>query len=254
VTSESRREIAVSPDQDTLARDVAERLVQRLVDLQSDGGTPSLVLTGGTIAEKLHRAVLDVPAQAKVDWARVEIWFGDERYVPADDPDRNALQARQAFLSALPVDPARVHEMPASDGAYGVDVDAAAAAYADELRRVLGDEPRFDVLMLGVGPDGHCASLFPGHEAVGAGGMTVGVRNSPKPPPTRVSLTMELLNRADQVWFVASGEGKAQAVHDAVTGSDVHAVPASGPKGSDLTLWLLDAHAASMMPPAVQGP
>jgi 6-phosphogluconolactonase len=254
MTSASRREIAVSPDQDTLARAVAERLVQRLVDLQSDGGTPSLVLTGGTIAEKLHRAVLALPARAEVDWGRVEIWFGDERFVPSDDQDRNALQARRAFLSALPVDPARVHEMPASDGAYGDDVDAAAGAYADELRRVLGNEPRFDVVMLGIGPDGHCASLFPGHEAVGAGGLAVGVRNSPKPPPTRVSLTMEMLNRADQVWFVASGEGKSQAVHDAVTGSDVHAVPASGPKGRELTLWLLDADAAAKLPPAVQGP
>ena len=249
---ESRREIAVSPDQDTLARAVAERLVQRLVDLQSDGRTPSLVLTGGSIAEKLHRAVLDVPAQTDVDWARVEVWFGDERFVPADDPDRNALQARQAFLSALPVDPARVHEMPASDGAYA-DVDAAATAYADELRRVLGDEPRFDVLMLGVGPDGHCASLFPGHEAVRADGLAVGVRGSPKPPPTRISLTMEMLNRADEVWFVASGDGKAQAVHDAVTGSDVHAVPASGPHGQELTLWLLDTDAAALLPPALEG-
>lgn len=254
MTSGSRREIAVSPDQDTLARTVAERLVERLVDLQSDGRTPSLVLTGGTIAEKLHRAVLDVPARAEVDWARVEVWFGDERFVPADDPDRNALQARQAFLSALPVDPARVHEMPASDGAYGDDVDAAATAYADELRRVLGDEPRFDVLMLGVGPDGHCASLFPGHEAVRADGLAVGVRNSPKPPPTRISLTMEMLNRADEVWFIASGEGKAQAVQGAVTGHDVDAVPASGPKGSDLTLWLLDTDAAAKLPPDVQGP
>jgi len=251
MTSEgAARDVAVSPDAATLARDVAGRLVRRLVQLQAGGRTPSLVLTGGTIAEKLHRAVLEVPERAAVDWGRVDIWFGDERFVPAEDPDRNALQARQAFLSALPVDPSRVHDMPASDGAYGDDVDAAAAAYADELRRVLGAAPRFDVLMLGIGPDGHCASLFPGHEAVGANGLAVGVRSSPKPPPTRISLTMGMLNSADEVWFVASGEGKAQAVHDAVTGSDFHAVPASGPHGSALTLWLLDTDAASKLPPA----
>jgi 6-phosphogluconolactonase len=253
MTAESRREVAVLPDADTLAREVAQRLVRRLQQLQSEGRVPSLVLTGGTIAEKLHRAVLQVPEQAEVDWGRVEIWFGDERFVPADDPDRNALQARQAFLSALPLDPARVHEMPASDGPYGGDVDAAAAAYADELHRVLGEDPRFDVLMLGIGPDGHCASLFPGHEAVGAEGTAVGVRSSPKPPPTRISLTMGMLNRADEVWFVASGAGKAQAVHDAVTGSDIHAVPASGPHGGALTLWLLDTDAASKLPPAAHG-
>ena len=253
MTTPGRREIAVSPDADTLARSAAERLVGVLARLQSEGRTPSLVLTGGTIAEKVHRAVLEAPGRTDVDWAHVELWFGDERFVPADDPDRNALQARQAFLSALPVDPARVHEMPASDGAYGDDVDAAASAHADEIRQVLGDDPRFDVLMLGVGPDGHCASLFPRHEAVAAEGLTVAVRNSPKPPPTRISLTMEMLNRADEVWLIASGESKAHAVHDAVTGSDIAAVPASGPKGSSLTLWLLDADAAAQLPPALGG-
>lgn len=241
------REIAVSPESEDLARSVAERLVRTLVRVQGEGGVPSLVLTGGTIAEAIHRAVLEVPGQAEVDWPRVEVWFGDERFVPAEDLERNALQARNALLSAVPVDPARVHEMPASDGPYGDDVDAAAAAYAGELRRVLGPTPRFAVLMLGVGPDGHCASLFPHHEAVRAPGLAVAVRDSPKPPPTRISLTMDLLGQADEVWFVASGGGKAQAVHDALTCEDVDAVPASGPKGRQRTLWLLDAEAASKL-------
>lgn len=243
-------EVLVSPDADSLAGAVAERLVRRLVSLQSEGRIPSVVLTGGTVAEKVHRSVLEVPQRSEVDWSRVEFWYGDERFVPADDPDRNALQVTQALLAALPVDPARVHEMPASDGAFGDDVEAAANAYADEIRRVLGDEPRVDVLMLGVGPDGHCASLFPGHEAVAAEGLAVAVRHSPKPPPTRISLTMPMLNRADEVWFIASGAGKAHAVRDAIAGSDVDAVPASGPKGRDLTLWLLDTEAASELLPA----
>ncbi len=247
-----RPETVVFAGAEELARAVAERLVRVLHSLQDEGRVPSVVLTGGTIADKLHRAVLDVPEQAEVDWSRVELWWGDERFVPAGDPDRNALQARDAFLSALPVDPTRVHEMPASDGAYADDVDAAAAGYADEVRRVLGEDPRFDVLMLGVGPDGHCASLFPGHEAVRATGVAVAVRDSPKPPPTRISLTMDMLNRADQVWFIASGEGKARAVHDAVTGSDIDALPASGPKGRRRTLWLLDAAAAHELPAAAR--
>jgi len=241
------RGIEVSPAPEDLARSVAERLVRTLVRIQAEGGIPSVVLTGGTIAEAVHRAVLDVPDQAEVDWARVEVWFGDERFVPAGDPQRNALQARDALLSALPVEAARVHEMPASDGPYGDDVDAAASAYAEELRRALGPSPRFDVLMLGVGPDGHCASLFPHHEGVQAPGLVVAVRDSPKPPPTRISLTMELLGQADEVWFVAAGGGKAQAVHDALTSDDVDAVPASGPKGRQRTLWFLDAEAASRL-------
>jgi 6-phosphogluconolactonase len=241
-------ETAVSKDDHDLARTVAERLVEVLIGIQAEGRVPSVVLTGGSIADQVHRAVLDVPEHADVDWSRVDVWFGDERFVAADDSDRNALQAREAFLSALPVDPARVHEMPAWDGEHGDDVDAAAAAYAEEIRQVLGEEPRFDVLMLGIGPDGHCASLFPGHEAVRADGTVVGVHDSPKPPPKRISLTMGMLRRSEEVWFLASGEEKAPAVHDAITGEDVGSVPASGPRGRARTLWLLDRAAASRLP------
>jgi 6-phosphogluconolactonase len=248
MTNPEHPQTEVFPTADDLARSVAMRLVDRLAGLQGEGRVPSVVLTGGTIAERLHRAVLDVPRRDDVDWSRVDFWFGDERFVPGDDPERNALQARQAFLAALPVDPARVHEMPASDGAWGEDVAAAAAAHAEEVQRVLGASPRFDVLMLGIGPDGHCASLFPHHEGLRADGLVVGVLGSPKPPPTRISFTMGLLHQADEVWFVASGESKAQAVHDAVTGADLQDVPAAGPRGRQRTLWLLDAEAASRLP------
>lgn len=245
-------EVRVEPGAEELARSVAERLVHHLAGLQAQGRVPAVVLTGGSIAVRLHEAVLDVPAVGDVDWGRVDFWWGDERYVPADDPDRNARQARDAFLSSLPVDPARVHEMPASDGPYGDDADSAAAAHAEEIRTELGPSPRFDVLMLGIGPDGHCASLFPDHPEVGATGLVVAVRNSPKPPPTRISFTMPLLECADEVWFVAAGEAKAQAVHDAVTGTDTAAVPASGPRGRDGTTWMLDDAAASRLPAALR--
>jgi 6-phosphogluconolactonase len=241
-------EVVVHDSGDALAGSVAERLVRRLVELQDEHRVPSVVLTGGTIAEKLHRAVLTVPQQGDVDWSRVDFWFGDERFVPADDPERNALQAREAFLSKVPIDPARVHEMPASDGAYGDDVDAAAGGHAEELAAAYEGSPHFDVLMLGVGPDGHCASLFPHHQGVDTPGLVVGVHDSPKPPPTRLSFTMDLLGQADEVWFVAAGDGKAAAVHAALTTDDVRAVPACGPRGRHRTLWLLDVEAASQLP------
>jgi 6-phosphogluconolactonase len=248
VSTPAELEVQVQESPDELARAAAERLVHRLSHLQSQGRTPVVVLTGGSIAVRLHRAVLDVPGVHDVDWGRIEFWWGDERYLPSDDTDRNARQAREAFLSALPVDPARVHEMPASDSEYGDDVESAAAAHAEEVTRVLGASPRFDVLMLGVGPDGHCASLFPHHPELDAAGLVVAVHDSPKAPPTRISFTMHLLGQADEVWFVAAGEDKAQAVHDAVTGSDVEAVPASGPAGRTSTSWLLDRAAASRLP------
>lgn len=239
--------VQVHPTPEGLVTAAAARLVRRLLDLQTRGAVPSIVLTGGTVAERLHRAVLEVPEHTSVDWSRVDVWFGDERYVPVEDADRNARQAREALLDRLPLSPARVHEMPAADGAFGDDVEAAAAAYGAEVDRVLGSAGRFDVLMLGIGPDGHCASLFPGHETVHATGTAVAVRHSPKPPPTRISLTMETLRRAEEVWFVASGAAKAEPVRAALAGQDVAAVPAAGPRGRRLTLWLLDAEAASRL-------
>lgn len=248
MTDATDNEVQTSATAEELARTVADRLVAELAVRQSEGRVPSVVLTGGTVADRIHRAVLDAPGIDAVDWSRVDVWFGDERFVPAGDDERNAGQASRAFLSRLPLDPARVHEMPASDGAYGDDAEAAASAYAEEVSRVLGAAPRFDVLMLGVGPDGHCASLFPGHEAVHADGLTVAVHGSPKPPPTRISLTMGALRSADEVWFVVSGRGKAGAVRAALSGQDVTEIPARGPRGMRRTLWLLDADAAAELP------
>lgn len=235
-------EVLVHDTPEALATAVAARFVARLVELQREGTEPSVVLTGGSIAAAIHAAVVASPDRAQVDWTRVDFWFGDERFVPRDDPDRNIGQARRAMLDHLPVDPRRVHPMAPSDGAFGDDVDAAAAAYAEQL----GDTA-FDVLMLGIGPDGHCASLFPGRPEVQDQRPAVAVRDSPKPPPTRISLTLEPLSRASEVWWVASGEGKAAAVRDAVQGADPADVPAAGPHGRDRTLWFLDRDAASAL-------
>ncbi len=236
-------------DAEDLAREVADALVSRLSGIQREGRAPSVVLTGGTIADAIHAAVAGSPRRGEVDWTRVDFWWGDERFVPSDSTDRNAGKAEAAMLGSLPVDPARVHVIPASDGPYGDDVDAAAAGYADELAAAGtdGDGQAFDVLMLGIGPDGHCASLFPGRTEQLDERPAVAVRDSPKPPPVRISLTMRVLNSAREVWWVASGEGKAEAVRDAVHGADPIQVPAAGPKGADRTVWWVDDAAASRL-------
>jgi 6-phosphogluconolactonase len=241
-------EVAQFASADELAEEVAARLVARIADLQSAGTVPSVVLTGGTIAEKIYRAVATADAEG-VDWSRIDVWFGDERFVPEDSPDRNVGQTAAALLDRRPFDPARVHVMPPSDGKYGDDVDAAAAAYADELREAAteGDVPRFDVLMLGIGPDGHCASLFPGRSEIDDERPVVAVRDSPKPPPTRISLTRGALCNASEVWWVASGSEKAEAVSRAVHGADPRDVPAAAPTGFDKTIWFLDDAAASRL-------
>lgn len=245
--------VAVHRSAEVLAQAAAARLVTRLVDVQSTGRVAQLVLTGGSISRQVHRAVRDSPARSAVDWRRVHVWWGDERFVPADDPERNEGQARADLLDALPLNPDNVHPMRGSGAESGGDVDAAAAAYADELAGQArpedhGDVPTFDVLMLGVGPDGHVASLFPEHPAVHETRSVVAVHGSPKPPPTRITLTFPTLDRAREVWFLVAGAEKAGAVRNALSGAGHLQVPAAGPRGRDRTLWLLDREAATSVP------
>lgn len=245
----STADVRVLPDSDALAAEVAQRLVERLAQAQADGRVPVLGLTGGTIAERLYEQVASLHesgADASLDWSRVDFWWGDERYVPAGDDRRNAGQARAALLDRVPVDPARVHEMPASDSGYD-DVDAAATAYAEEVRR--DGSGAFDVLLLGLGEDGHVASLMPGQPPLDVHDrIAVAVTDSPKPPPVRISLTFEALNRSREVWFIVSGSGKAEAVARALGGADLHEVPAAGVHAEERTVWFVDEEAASRLP------
>ena len=240
-------EIETFPSPDALAAAVAGRLVVRLTAAQAAGRTPAVGLTGGTIAVKIHEAVVAATeGHEDVDWSDVDFWWGDERYVPADDDGRNAKQAREAMLDHLDVDERRVHEMPASDGPHD-SLDEAAEAYSEEVRQ--RGSGRFDVLMLGLGPDGHVASLFPGSPQLDVDDtVAVAVTDSPMPPPERISLTYGALNRSAEVWFVVSGEGKAEAVAKALAeGTDRHDIPAVGVTGQDRTIWFLDEGAASRL-------
>ena len=164
-----------------LVGEVASRLIELIEDIQAAGRIPHIVLTGGTIADEIHHEVARIGVTSGVDWGAVEFWFGDERFVPEDSPDRNAGQARSAFLDVLGA--TRVHEMAPSDA--GPTLEEAAAAYGREVRE--SDTLDFDLVMLGMGPDGHVASMFPGHPALEIDDVAVPVRDSPKPPPTRVT-------------------------------------------------------------------
>jgi 6-phosphogluconolactonase len=240
-----------------LAQAVAARLITRFVDVQSTGRVASWVLTGGRIADSIHRAVASSPARGAVDWGRVELWWGDERFVPRDSEDRNERQARHTLLDTLPLDPAHTHPMPSTDEV--ADIDEAAERYAATLAGHASPEdhgriPTFDVLMLGVGPDGHVASLFPEQPALYDERPVVGVRGAPKPPPNRLTMTMPVLQRAREVWFVVSGADKARAVHLALAGAGVVQIPAAGPAGLNQTLWFLDRDAAAQLPPGLVRP
>ncbi|HEY3630171.1 MAG TPA: 6-phosphogluconolactonase [Jatrophihabitantaceae bacterium] len=245
-------EIVVDATAAELAEDVAARVVATLVAAQAARPLAHLVVTGGGILEQVMAALRELPTRDSVDWSRVALWWGDERYVPADSDDRNDRAAFTKLFDALSLDPANVHRMPAADGPFGDDVEAAAAAYAAELGAAadLGsDVPRFDAVLLGIGPDGHCASLFPGYPGPRVNDAAViAVHDSPKPPPTRISLTFGTLDAADEVWFIASGSSKAHAVALAFSGASPEQVPAAGPHGRRRTLWLLDQQAAADLP------
>lgn len=244
-------------DESLLAKAVAARLVTRLVDVQAARGSASVVLTGGGIGTKVLAQMAAAPARDAVDWRRLDVWWGDERYLPDGDTERNETAARAALLDHVHVDPARVHAMPASDGPDR-DPEAGARRYADELRAAArpedhGPAPSFDVLMLGIGPDAHVASLFPGMPALYEEDRTVvAVRGAPKPPPLRISLTFPAIRAAREVWVIAAGESKARAVRMALSGqAGEFQVPAAGIRGRQSTLYLIDRPAASQLPPAM---
>lgn len=235
-----------------LAAATAARLVTRLVDVQAARGEASVVLTGGRTGTAVLEQLRAAPARDAVDWSRVDIYWGDERFLPAGHPDRNETQARAALLDHVPVDPARVHPMAPSNS--GVTPEEGAEAYAELLASAALPEdhypvPSFDVCMLGVGEEGHTGSIFPDAPAVYENDRSVvAVHGCPKPPPVRITLTLPAIRRAREVWLITAGEGKAAAVAMALGGAGEVAIPAAGARGQRRTLWLLDKPAAAKIP------
>ena len=169
----------------------------------------------------------------------VEMFWGDERAVPADHPESNFSLADALLLTRVPIDRARVHRMPAD----ATDLEAAARAYEAELVRVLGDPPRFDIVLLGVGPDGHVCSLFPGHRALSeASRRVLAVTDSPKPPPRRLTLTLPALEGAD-IYIAAFGAAKADVIREAL-GTPASLLPvARAARAGRSAVFLLDEEA-----------
>lgn len=249
----THREVLRHPDARALALSVAGILTTRIVERQSDAGVAQIVLTGGGIGTAVLAALALPPGRDAIDWARVEFWWGDERYLPSGDPERNETSARTALLDHVDIDPARVHAIEGPD--TSVSAEAAAEHYADQLQALAhpedhGGVPRFDVVLLGIGPDAHVASLFPEHPAIHvADHVTAAVHGSPKPPPTRVTLTLRAINAATEVWVLASGAEKSTAVRLALDPSaGALQVPAAAVHGRSRTLFLVDEAAASMLP------
>lgn len=252
----NERRVIVHPDKAALAAAVAARFITKVVDLVDEFDEASVVLTGGTMGSAVLEAVNASPARDSVDWSRINVWWGDERWLPKGDPERNETQARAALLDHIALDPARVHAFPASD--EGLDLDAAAVAYAQELvahTPANASMPHFDITFLGVGPDGHIASLFPERSGIRERDLTViPVRNSPKPPPERLSLTLPVINSSARVWLVVAGSDKASALGLTLAGASINEVPAAGIEGRRKTLFFVDADAAQEVPESLIAP
>ncbi|MGM1030496.1 MAG: 6-phosphogluconolactonase [Actinomycetota bacterium] len=224
----------VEGDRAALVASTADRLTSLLGACIASRGRATIALTGGSVGIELLAALVD----RDIDWSRVVVTWSDERFVPADSLDRNARQAREALLDRVPIPADNVRELPAADGRSLDD----AAERASAMLAALGS---IDLTLLGMGPDAHVASLFPGLPGVREpGARVIAVRDSPKPPPDRLSFTLDAINASDRVWLIVAGADKADAVALARSGASADEAPAGAVDGRDETLMLLDEDAA----------
>lgn len=234
-------------DADALVRAAGDRLADAINEAIAQRGRALVVVTGGGTGIGLLKRVREHP----IDWSRVHLFWGDDRFVPGDDDERNEKQAREALLDHIDIPEDNIHPMPANDGPLGDDLDGAAGWYEDVLGGLAepgSPAPDFDVHLLGMGGEGHVNSLFPHTPAVmETERMVVGVPNSPKPPPRRITLTLPAVRRSREVWLVVAGEAKADAVAAALGGAPPEDVPAAGAVGRTATVWLLDAAASGKL-------
>lgn len=246
----NERRVLVHPDKQALAGSVAARFITKTVDILHEAGEATVVLTGGSVGIAVLAAINESSARDTVEWSKVSFWWGDERWLPRQDAERNELQARQALLDHIDVPAENIHPFGASDD--GIELEAAAERYSAELadHGASGQAfPRFDITFLGVGPDGHIASLFPHQAGIReAEASAIAVRNSPKPPPERLSLTRPVLNSSERIWLVLAGSDKASALGLALAGASRDEVPVAGIKGRRRTVFFVDREAAAEVP------
>lgn len=261
MTVTNERRVLVHQNRQALAGSVAARFLTNMVDVLHEQDIAHVVLTGGSVGIAVLEAINESAARDTIDWSRVNFWWGDERWVPRADRERNELQAREALLDHVDVPQKNIHAFGASDDHIDADadaLDAAAARYTAELLAYApqGEQyPRFDVTFLGVGPDGHIASLFPHRSGIREReASVVTVRDSPKPPVDRLSLTRPVINSSNRVWLVLAGSDKASALGLALAGASRDEVPAAGIKGRYRTVFFVDNDAAAQVPESLIAP
>ena len=217
---------------DQLAKQAASDLAERIISL-IERKNAHVVLTGGSVGIKTLSEL--APLLKGENLSNLHLWWGDERFVEESSQERNFVQARQALLRHVSIPAKNLHPMPAKNN---LSLNDSAGQFASALESV---SPEFDLVLLGMGPDGHVASLFPGSNPVNHGSMVIAESHSPKPPAERISLSFGALSSAREVWFLVSGTDKAAAVSEVFT---KRKLPAALVTGKELTRWYLDTAAA----------
>lgn len=228
--------VRVFEEVDTLFEVAVREVVETLADVLARRKVAYLALSGGSTPRRLYELLASEPWRGQVDWSRVEIFWGDERMVPPDDDASNYRLARRTLLDPLDVPQARVHRVAGEE-----TPEEAVRLYEEALGGVPGSPPHFDLILLGMGADGHTASLFPGEGAVEEEARWAVATESPDPPHSRISLTLPVLSAARRVLFLVTGADKAEAVGHALREDEP---PPAGRVRGEETVWLLDREAA----------
>lgn len=240
-------QVVIYPDTNTLSHAAAAYIVQCAREAITEHGRFFIALSGGSTPKVLYGLLGSTPYRDSIDWALVEIFWSDERCVPPESSDSNYNLAQEVLLSKIPISASQIHRMPADKA----DRDTASIEYTQEMQRVFGTSgvPIFDLLQLGMGPEGHTASLFPHQEALQEQQRLVMPVTVPKPPPPRLTFTPPLLNAARHILFLVTGADKADAVQAVLeSGYQPEEYPAQiiRPPHGEVT-WMLDTAAAEKL-------
>lgn len=233
-----KREVLRFATADAVAVGVADAAVQRILALQQTLERIDIAITGGTVGIKALAFWASHAQRDEIDYGKLNFWWGDERFVARDSADRNFNQAWDALLQHLDVPAANLHQFPAAD--EGLDLEAAALEFAAHWE---SEKPTISFAFMGMGPDGHIASLFPGKTYAGSSAI-IAESDSPKPPPLRLSFSFDTINSWREIWFTIAGADKAEPTAVAFS-SQPNALPVGRIHGTDADIWFIDEAAAS---------
>ncbi len=226
---------------EAVAEAAANAALERLAELTASADTVHIAVTGGTVGILTLATWSDHPARDGIDYSKVHFWWGDERFVDQDSQDRNFIQAWDALLANIEVPFENLHEFPSSS--EGLTLDEARSEFEAHLQEW---NPVFEFALMGMGPDGHVASLFPGHEQLQNQGSVIAEADSPKPPSERLSLSYSVLNGAKEIWFLIAGADKAAPLATALS-NEPDRLPVGRVRGTVANRWFIDSAAAEQL-------